>query len=172
MLKIKEHFQTEGCASYRPLPFWSWNDKLEKKKLIDQIHWMCENGIGGFFMHARGGLQTPYMDEEWFDNVSASVEEGHKRGMRPWAYDENGWPSGFGNGFVNGKGIEYQQKTLRYECGEKHTETTIANVDGYHFYYEINPFYSDVLDRKVTDEFMELQSYSDNIAYYIIKCTR
>ena len=50
MLKIKEHFQTEECASYRPLPFWSWNDKLEKKKLIDQIHWMRENGIGGFFM--------------------------------------------------------------------------------------------------------------------------
>ena len=74
----------------------------------------------------------------------------------PWAYDENGWPSGFGDGKVNGKGIEYQQKCLRCEKGENYTDTTIANVEGYHFYYEVNPFYSDVLDRKVTDEFIKV----------------
>ena len=38
-------------------------------------------GIGGFFMHARGGLQTPYMEEEWFENVTASVEEAEKLGV-------------------------------------------------------------------------------------------
>ena len=26
---------------------------------------MKEKGIGGFFMHARGGLETPYMENEW-----------------------------------------------------------------------------------------------------------
>ena len=43
---------------YRPIPFWSWNDKLELPKLKAQIRWRKENGIGGFFMHARSGLQT------------------------------------------------------------------------------------------------------------------
>ena len=81
---------------YRPIPFWSWNEKLNAEETGEQIRMMDEAGIGGFFMHARGGLQTPYMGEEWFDNVSAAVEEGRKRGMYPWAYDENGWPSGFG----------------------------------------------------------------------------
>ena len=45
-------------SKYKSLPFWSWNDKLEKDKLLSQIEWMKENGMGGFFMHARGGLRT------------------------------------------------------------------------------------------------------------------
>jgi len=141
---------------FRPIPFWSWNDKLDTEETKRQVGLMDEQGIGGVFMHARGGLITPYMENEWFENALACIEECEKRRMHPWAYDENGWPSGFGDGKVNGKGIEYQQKTLRYECGEKHTETTIANVDGYHFYYEVNQFYSDVLDRKITDEFIKV----------------
>ena len=35
--------------------------------------------------------------------------------MLPWAYDENGWPSGFGDGRINGLGEKYQQKWLRYD---------------------------------------------------------
>ena len=57
-------------------------------------------------MHARGGLQTEYMGKEWFENDSVSVAEGEKRGMGAWAYDENGWPSAFGNGLINGTGME------------------------------------------------------------------
>ena len=51
------------------LPFWSWNDKLEQKKLIKQIERMCDCGFGGFFMHARSGLKTEYLSKEWFDCV-------------------------------------------------------------------------------------------------------
>ena len=29
---------------YRPIPFWSWNDKLEKEELVSQVKWMKENG--------------------------------------------------------------------------------------------------------------------------------
>ena len=139
---------------YRPIPFWSWNEKLGTEETKSQIEQMNEVGIGGYFMHARGGLQTEYMGKEWFDNISVGVETGKKLGMRVWAYDENGWPSGFGNGIVNGKGVKYQQKTLRCELGEKQTETTIANVDGYHFYYDVNPFYVDLLDKEVTKSFL------------------
>ena len=41
---------------YRSVPFWSWNDELDERALVEQINWMYENGVGGFFMHARGGL--------------------------------------------------------------------------------------------------------------------
>ena len=112
--------------SYRPIPFWSWNEKLDVEETKDQIHKMDQVGIGGFFMHARGGLQTPYMGEEWFDNVQASIDAAKETGMRPWAYDENGWPSGFGNGLVNGLGVEYQQKYLRMEDELNHKDTAIA----------------------------------------------
>ena len=114
---------------YRPIPFWSWNEKLDTKETELQIRQMNEVGFGGFFMHARGGLQTEYMGEEWFRNVSVGIDTGKELNMKPWAYDENGWPSGCGNGIVNGKGVKYQLKYLRYEKGEKQTETTIANIN-------------------------------------------
>lgn len=141
---------------YRPIPFWSWNEKLNVEETREQIHMMDKAGMGGFFMHARGGLQTPYMGEEWFENVSASVEESKKLGMRPWAYDENGWPSGFGNGMVNRLGVEYQQKNLRMEKELTHEETFICKCGKHYFYYEVNPFYVDTLNKKVIAEFIEV----------------
>ena len=120
-------------------------------------------GMGGFFMHARGGLQTEYMSDDWFDNIEAVTAQAEKDGLDAWAYDENGWPSGFGSGKVNGLGIDYQQKYLRFEEGENNTDTTIANVDGVHFYYEVNPFYVDTLDGDVTQKFLDeiYQPYYD-----------
>ena len=139
---------------YRPIPFWSWNEKLNTEETKNQIEQMNRVGFGGYFMHARGGLQTEYMGKEWFDNFSVGVKTGKKLGMGAWVYDENGWPSGFANGFINEKGVKYQQKYLRYEKGEKHTETTIANLNGYHFYYVVNPFYVDLMDSEVTEIFL------------------
>lgn len=40
--------------AYRPVPFWSWNDRLESEETRRQIKEMDEQGMGGFFMHARG----------------------------------------------------------------------------------------------------------------------
>ena len=85
-------------AAYRPIPFWSWNDDLEPERLRQQIRWMKECGIGGFFMHARGGLKTPYLGEEWMQCIEVCCDEAKKLGMDAWAYDENGWPSGFAGG--------------------------------------------------------------------------
>ncbi len=139
---------------YRPIPFWSWNEKLNTVETSKQIEQMHDVGIGGYFMHARGGLQSEYMGEEWFDNIAAGVKMGKKLGMGAWAYDENGWPSGFGDGAVSNKGEKYHQKMLCIEEGEKETETTVANIDGYHYYYKTDPFYVDLLDKEVTEDFL------------------
>lgn len=149
--------------NFRPVPFWSWNEKLNAEETVRQIEEMDKQGIGGFFMHARGGLQTEYMGKEWFENIEASIKKCEENGMKAWAYDENGWPSGFGDGIVNGMGIEYQQKYLRVEKGEKNTDRTITNTDGYHFYYDVNPFYVDTLSHDVIKEFIEniYQPYYD-----------
>ncbi len=141
--------------NYRPIPFWSWNEKLNIEETREQIRKMNEAGMGGFFMHARGGLQTEYMSEEWFENVEASADEAEKNGMYAWAYDENGWPSGFGGGKVNGKGLNYQQKYLRYKEGEENHERLIVNKDGFCFYYDVNPYYVDTLDLEVTQTFIK-----------------
>lgn len=141
---------------YRPIPFWSWNEKLNADETKRQVDIMDKVGIGGFFMHARGGLQTEYMGSEWFENITAAKNEAQKRDMQPWVYDENGWPSGFGNGIVNGLGVEYQQKYLRMEAEYVHKDTAIAKSGEHWFYYEVNPFYVDTLDKKVTEKFIEV----------------
>ncbi len=146
---------------YRPAPFWSWNEKLDVIETKNQIRQMNGAGLGGFFMHARGGLQTEYLSGEWFENVLASLDEGEKLGMFAWGYDENGWPSGFGGGAVNGLGLHYQQKYLRCEETEtpKVDEFTIANVTVgdklYHCRFEVNPFYVDTMNPEVTGKFVE-----------------
>ncbi len=145
---------------YRPIPFWSWNEKLDINETRRQVKIMDEAGIGGYFMHARGGLLTEYMSDEWFDNIEAASDEGRARSMYPWAYDENGWPSGFGGGKVNGLGLEYQQKYLMIEkCdgdgGSDKKDGTILIKNGYRYYYNVNEFYVDVLNEKVIKKFIE-----------------
>lgn len=140
---------------YRPIPFWSWNSKLDCEETAWQIEQMEAAGIGGYFMHARGGLMTEYMGKEWFDNIQTGVEEGHKRGMSAWAYDENGWPSGFGNGMVNSLGEDYQQKYLRMGLPDQKVEHEIARSETAVFYYDINPYYVDVLSPEVTKVFIQ-----------------
>ena len=164
-------------AKYRPVPFWSWNEKLDPEVLREQVRQMYEAGLGGFFMHARGGLQTAYLSEEWMECVNACLDEAGKLGMDAWLYDENGWPSGFGGGLVNGLGVKYQQKYLRHEIIDaaeaRKDDTTIAfyTTDGaligrtlpegstgpvLRCYYEINPFYVDNLDAEVVAEFIRV----------------
>lgn len=158
---------------YRPAPFWSWNEKLETRETKRQIELMDNAGIGGFFMHARGGLQTEYMSKEWFDNIKASIDKSKENGMYAWGYDENGWPSGFGSGAVNGLGLRYQQKYLRCEKVDepKTKEHTIINVtidnQIYHMYYDVNPFYVDTLDKEVIAEFIKstYEKYTEKFGY-------
>ena len=140
---------------YRPIPFWSWNEKLNEEETAYQVRVMDKAGMGGFFMHARGGLQTEYMGDEWFSNIEAASNEAKKCGMFAWAYDENGWPSGFGDGKVNGLGIEYQQKYLRMTDAEP-SENIIAKSGNHWFYFDVNPFYVDVLDKNVIEKFIEV----------------
>ena len=163
---------------YRPIPFWSWNEKLNVPESLRQVELMDDVGIGGFFMHARGGLQTEYLSQDWLDCVAACLDEAKKLNMDAWLYDENGWPSGFGGGLVNALGEYYQQKYLRFEvldAAEAADRTrTIAfySVDGAEFlgrtlpagtagkvlraFYELNIYYVDNLDAKIVKEFIRV----------------
>lgn len=67
-------------------------------------------GFGGFHLHARTGLQTPYLGAEFIDQVRACTGEAKRRKMLAWLYDEDRWPSGFGGGLVT----ENPQHRLKY----------------------------------------------------------
>lgn len=87
-------------AKYRPHPFWSWNDKMDKQLCRYEIDEMKKSGAGGFFMHARTGLETEYLSEEWMDITKDCISYASEHGMEAWGYDEDGWPSGFAGGEV------------------------------------------------------------------------
>lgn len=145
-------------------PFWSWNDRLEKEELVKQIELMKESGIEGFFMHARGGLKTEYMGDDWFDCIKACMDKADELNMEAWAYDENGWPSGFASGIVPKKSVDFQQKKLEtawlnkgdklpenllglYKVGENGFESINTAENGcFAVYYTVNPYYIDTFN--------------------------
>ncbi len=104
---------------FAPVPFWSWNDDLKDETLKQQIAKMKEQGLGGFFMHARVGLKTPYLSREWMQKVKTCVSTARELGMKAWLYDEDRWPSVFAGGRVPLKGPEYRMKYLvcLADCG-------------------------------------------------------
>ncbi len=87
-------------SEYRGAPFWAWNCKLKKDVLLRQIEYMKEMGFGGFNMHTRSGMDTPYLGEEYMDMIKACRDKAKEEGMYAWLYDEDCWPSGFAGGFV------------------------------------------------------------------------
>jgi hypothetical protein len=74
---------------YREAPFWSWNDDLDPQELVRQIELMDQAGWGGFFMHSRVGLKTPYLGARWMDCIRTSTAAARQRGMQAWIYDED-----------------------------------------------------------------------------------
>jgi hypothetical protein len=112
----------EPSSAFRAKPFWAWNGKLEEPELRRQIRIFQAMGFGGFFMHSRVGLQTPYLSKEWFDLVKSCIDEAEKTKTQAWLYDEDRWPSGSAGGLVT-KDLEYGLKILmmkRYNLPERY----------------------------------------------------
>ncbi|MBQ8402295.1 MAG: hypothetical protein IJX14_10250 [Clostridia bacterium] len=166
----------DKAPSYGSIPFWSWNDKLEEGELRRQIRRMKELGMNGFFMHARGGLETEYLSDDWFHCVNVCVDEAKKLGMEAWSYDENGWPSGFAGGKLLDDRKNFALGMLTETVAEfPDDEDTIAaytrNADGSYnwvtapvegcgeylrIYRQYDNSYVDVLDGEITKEFLRL----------------
>ena len=112
---------------YKPIPFWSWNDELDPKELAKQIDWMHDNGIGGFFMHARGGLTTEYLGDKWFECIEECLKKAKELNMEAYAYDENGWPSGFAGGKLLDD-IENHDMYLTCQIGKYDSKAIVSYI--------------------------------------------
>ncbi len=116
---------------YRSAPFWSWNDELDKQELIHQIREIHKQGMGGFFMHPRGGLVDKYLGESFMNAVKCCVEEAEKLGMKAWLYDEDRFPSGNAGGMVTKENPEYAaraMKVLSLPCCEFKRDEDVVKV--------------------------------------------
>jgi hypothetical protein len=103
-------------ASFRPQPFWFLNHRLEEGRLRGQIREMKEHGVGGVVLHARHGLLTPHMSEEWLDAIGWCVDELRAQGMEAWLYDEDNWPSGTFGGKLTIPHPEFRMRYLRIQA--------------------------------------------------------
>ena len=105
-------------ADCRAAPFWSWNGNLDPAETRRQVRDMADHGMGGAFLHARGGLRTEYLGTDWFANVSASVAEGKNIGFSSWLYDEDCWPSGSCSGKTASAHPDFCSRVLVYRRGQ------------------------------------------------------
>ena len=112
---IEKAFRTPPPA-LRGTPFWSWNDHLQVPELTRQVADMKDHGMGGFFMHSREGLETPYLGDEWMTCIRETVKKAKETGMSAWLYDEDRWPSGYAGGRVPAQGGDaFRAKQLTLE---------------------------------------------------------
>ncbi|MDD6681953.1 MAG: glycosyl hydrolase [Clostridiales bacterium] len=122
---LSENLFRSPSAEYRGTPFWAWNCELDEKELLWQIDQMKEMGLGGFHMHCRSGMSTPYLTDEFMKLVGACVEKARENQMLAWLYDEDRWPSGAAGGLVT-KDHSYRARTLLFTVNKKENETPLA----------------------------------------------
>ncbi|MDR2650057.1 MAG: hypothetical protein LBB94_10135 [Clostridiales bacterium] len=114
-LKNKSELSAElfknPSSEYRAAPFWAWNNKLDAKELRLQIDVFKKMGFGGFHMHVRTGMATPYLSDEYMDIIKTCVDKARAEEMLAWLYDEDRWPSGAAGGIVT-KDMRYRARHL------------------------------------------------------------
>jgi len=103
-------------SEYRGTPFWAWNGRLDDETLARQIGMLRTMGMGGFHMHVRTGMDSPYLDEGFLSHVRFCVEKARRDGMLAWLYDEDRWPSGTAGGKVTAQNPGFAMHSLMLTC--------------------------------------------------------
>lgn len=103
---------------YRGAPFWAWNCELNEQLLSEQIEFLKEMGFGGFHIHSRTGMATPYLSEQFMNLVKHCTEKAKKEDMLTYLYDEDRWPSGAAGGFVT-KNPAYRARYIEFSVKQE-----------------------------------------------------
>ncbi len=162
--------QEADTSAYRPVVFWSVNADLQEGELCRQLREMRVYGLGGVIFHARAGLTTEYLSEEWFRLTKVCLDEARANGLGFYIYDEFGWPSGF----VGGRLLREKDncaRYLEYKILSEYDENAYAvyalngdeprllakgeKADRYHtLYLRYSNAYADILNPQVVDAFI------------------
>ena len=141
-------------SSYNPIPLWMWNSKLNINSTASMAEKFAKSGFGGFCITPGSGLSARYLSEEWLRNISAALDCAADISAEGWICDRLQGFSGFAKSDIYSKGLKYQQKFLRFESGDKTNDRTIIYSDGYHFYYDVNPYDIDYFNSSAASEFV------------------
>ena len=124
--KLSDSLFRDPTAEYRGAPFWSWNDALDEEECVRQAHIFREMGFGGYHIHPRAGLATPYLGEKFLSCVKACAEDAKKTDMLCWLYDEDRYPSGFAGGAVTKDG-RYRRRGLIFTTKQRAEDATFSD---------------------------------------------
>ncbi|MGE4490566.1 MAG: hypothetical protein AB7E95_13575, partial [Kiritimatiellales bacterium] len=165
MDKRYSQFKNPG-RGYRAKPFWAWNSELESDELCRQIRLFKEMGFGGFFMHSRIGLKTPYLGQKWFDVTRDCIAEAARTDMEAWLYDEDRWPSGPAGGLVT-KDPSCRMKVLRVHRNPESIETIMSAAIQYWWFAVEFRDTEAVCYRKLSSASDELSAGEDRVAFTV-----
>lgn len=150
--------------------FWSINGPLQRDRLRRQLADFKAAGLHGVVFHPRfyPGI-PPYLSDDYLDHVVDTIRHARELGLRFWLYDENGWPSGTGDGKVLAKypdsgavRLDLSRERTPESIGEFHIDAANrlvpAGTPGAQTWYptprKLN--YVDSLNPAVLDHFLEL----------------
>lgn len=76
------------------------NHRLDLNEIEWQMAELAKQGYQGVYPHARQGLLTPYLSEDWWAVIAKIIEVCRRTGMTMWIWDEDYFPSGLAGGRV------------------------------------------------------------------------
>lgn len=110
--ELSKELFANPTGEYRGAPFWSWNCDVTEEMVDEQIDIYEQMGMGGFHVHARTGLETPYMGERFLELATRADRRAKDKGMYCYLYDEDRYPSGAAGGIVT-ENLRYRQRFAR-----------------------------------------------------------
>ncbi len=151
---IEQEFFEEPPIEYRPVPFWGLTKTLQENHLLEQIGEMKNKGWGGFFMHARYPLETPYLADEYMDLMKKCVEKAKEEGLKAWIYDDHPWCSGSAGGLTSAIKKEYRSKALVLNMHHRLTPIDPEEAAGYYaLHLDENGVPTDVQEIKAPENY-------------------
>ena len=98
---LSEALFRSPTREYRGAPFWAWNCEIDPQVLDEQIDTFKKMGMGGFHIHVRTGMATPYLSDAFMALVRHCLDKADSCGLLTYLYDEDRWPSGAAGGTIS-----------------------------------------------------------------------
>ena len=83
---------------------WLWNAPITKEGIDERLEGFCKAGIKSLYIlpmpkdfgpdTLRTFMDPEYLTDEFWELVSYALRKCVSLGIKPWIYDEGGWPSG------------------------------------------------------------------------------
>jgi len=169
---------------------WLWNEPVTKEGIDERLEGFVKAGVKSLYIlplpkdfrpeTLRTFLSPEYLTKDFWEIVNYAMRKCVELGIKPWIYDEGGWPSGAAGRrtemeYPEAISLKLEQREISLKAGEKYSpcedlialfdgkerlpENYVANKDVTLTEYYIKhgahiPYFLDFTDPKVTETFL------------------